>query len=58
LVNIELAAMRALVTSALGFPKQLRVAGCTHWPERRGCAQACLSEVDVSWAREHGLLAH
>ena len=54
-VGIELDAMRAAVTYAVCAPR-LRAVSCTRWPERQDCNQACLSGIDASWAREHGLL--
>jgi hypothetical protein len=37
-------ARRAALTAALG-KERLRVANCSLWPARRGCAQSCLKHL-------------
>lgn len=44
--EIEIDARRAALTAVPG-PPRVRVAGCALWPERRGCAEACLREAAV-----------
>jgi hypothetical protein len=39
--DVQLDARHAALTAALGDP-DVRVAGCSLWPERAGCAQACV----------------
>jgi hypothetical protein len=40
--EIQIDARHAAATAVPG-PPELRVAGCSSWPERKGCDQACLS---------------
>jgi len=35
----------AAATTALGDP-ELRLKGCSHWPEREQCGQECLSQIE------------
>jgi hypothetical protein len=44
--RIGVNAARAAVTSAFGSPS-VRVEGCSLWPDRRGCAQACLDAPEM-----------
>ena len=48
-VEVRVDAIRVALTSALGRPR-LRVKSCSLWPERKQCAQNCLtlSEADTS----------
>jgi hypothetical protein len=34
--------------SALGKPPEIRLASCSRWPERAGCGQQCLAQVEAS----------
>jgi len=40
--EVRIDARHAAATAVPG-PPELRVAGCSRWPERKGCAQACLA---------------
>ena len=44
--RIDIDAGRAALTSALGRPR-LRARWCTLWPQRKGCAQECLTSPEV-----------
>ncbi len=44
--RIGVNAPRAAITSAFGSPS-LQVEGCSLWPERRSCAQACLGTPEM-----------
>ena len=37
----------AAVTTALGEP-ELRLRGCSHWPERERCGQECISQIEAA----------
>lgn len=39
---------RHAALSGLGFQPQLRLSSCSRWPERAGCGQACLSQIEAS----------
>ncbi len=45
-VRLDLDASRAALTSAFGRPR-LRVNWCTLWPQRKRCAQACVTSPEV-----------
>lgn len=34
--------------TALGKPPELRLASCSRWPERAGCGQQCLAQIEAS----------
>lgn len=42
---VELDVKHALVTGAAGFA-EYRLRDCSRWPEREGCGQMCLSEIE------------
>ncbi len=46
-VAVELDMRYALATAAGGRP-ELRLRECTRWPERKGCGQMCLSEIEAA----------
>jgi hypothetical protein len=46
-VAVEVDAAGAAITAATGGPK-LVLTDCTRWPERQGCGQACLSQIELS----------
>jgi hypothetical protein len=39
---------RQVMATALGKPPQLRLESCSRWPEKAGCGQACLSQIEAS----------
>lgn len=43
--SVEVGAVRAGWTSARG-DLQLRLTSCSRWPERRGCQQKCLDQIE------------
>lgn len=43
---VELDSMRAALTLFAGEPGQLRLSSCSRWPERAGCGQECLGEIE------------
>jgi hypothetical protein len=43
---VELDALRAAVTLFGDEPGRLRLSSCSRWPEKAGCGQECLSEVE------------
>jgi hypothetical protein len=45
--DIDLDATQASLSAIAGKP-DLLVTGCSHWPERRGCDQECVAEVERS----------
>jgi hypothetical protein len=45
-VTVEVAARKAAAQSLIGRP-HLRLSDCTRWPERAGCGQDCLSQVQA-----------
>jgi hypothetical protein len=45
--DVQLDARHAALTAAFGDPA-VRVAGCSLWPERGGCAQACVPTADTA----------
>jgi hypothetical protein len=45
-VGVDLDAKRAAVTSLLGANPALSLTDCTRWPERAGCDQACLHQLE------------
>ena len=45
--GITLDAAHAALTGFSSFP-QLRLSTCSRWPERAGCGQECLNEVEAS----------
>lgn len=44
-VQVRVDAVRAAVTEALDQPK-LRLESCSRWPERKGCGQECLEQIE------------
>jgi hypothetical protein len=44
---VEVNAGRAAVTAPLGKPG-LRLRSCSRWPERGGCDQACLAQIEAA----------
>ena len=42
--EVEIDARHAALTAVPG-PAEVRVAACSLWPEREGCAQQCLDEA-------------
>jgi hypothetical protein len=34
-------------TSSLGRPPELRLSNCSRWPERAGCGQQCLAQIEA-----------
>lgn len=44
---VEVNAGRAALTALLG-ERKLRLQECSRWPERQGCGQDCLSQVEAS----------
>jgi hypothetical protein len=45
--GVELDATRAAAAAAIGA-HALRLTSCSHWPERGGCGQTCLAEIQAS----------
>jgi hypothetical protein len=39
---------RHAAATALGKAPELRLASCSRWPERAGCGQQCLSQIEAS----------
>ncbi len=39
---------RHAAVTALGKAPELRLSACSRWPERAGCGQACLSQIEAS----------
>ncbi len=46
-VGVEVDGLRLALSSAFGLP-HLRLSDCTRWPEKRGCGQECLSQVEAA----------
>jgi hypothetical protein len=46
-VAVEVNAGRAALTALLG-ERRLRLQDCTRWPERQGCGQECLAQVETA----------
>lgn len=46
-VSVEVDAMRATLTSAIGCP-EIRLQNCSRWPLKQDCGQECLVELDVA----------
>ncbi len=46
-VAVELDRVHATLTGVGGKP-ELRLTECTRWPERAGCGQMCLSQIEAS----------
>jgi hypothetical protein len=44
-VGVELDARRAAIASLLG-EKEFSLSSCTRWPERAGCGQECLAQIE------------
>jgi len=40
--------VRHAVATALGKAPELRLESCSRWPERAGCGQQCLSQIEAS----------
>src|SRR5215469_11177101 len=45
--SVSLNTARAVLTAAGGNP-DLLLSGCSHWPERAGCGQSCLSQISAT----------
>jgi hypothetical protein len=45
--GVELEIRRVLATGLASAP-QLRLSSCSRWPERAGCGQGCLSQIEAS----------
>lgn len=43
---VELDAFRAATGILSGVPEDLRLKDCSRWPEKAGCGQECLSEIE------------
>ncbi|MFC1491887.1 hypothetical protein ACFLQ0_04795 [Nitrospinota bacterium] len=58
-VLIQINAARAARTVLTSGMAEIQVKDCTRWPERRGCAQGCVSEADDAGAHreDHSRLA-
>ncbi|HEY9139610.1 MAG TPA: hypothetical protein VIN93_01895 [Bryobacteraceae bacterium] len=39
---------RHAMATGLGKPPQLRLESCSRWPEKTGCGQECLSQIEAS----------
>ena len=46
-VGVDVDARHAAITCAVGRGS-LRLTDCTRWPERQGCGQECLSQIEAS----------
>lgn len=46
-VAVEVNASMAAVSASLDDPR-LRLSSCSRWPERQGCGQACLAEIEAA----------
>lgn len=46
-VGVDVDARYAAITGSVGRGS-LRLTDCTRWPERRGCGQECLSQIEAS----------
>lgn len=46
-VAVEIDAAHAALTTAHGVP-ELRLTSCTRWPERAGCGQECVAQIETS----------
>ncbi len=55
LVAVEVDARRAALGAVRGRPG-LSLQACTRWPERAGCGQECLAQIE--WSPESCLLRH
>jgi hypothetical protein len=44
---VEVDRAHAAVTTAMGEP-ELRLTSCTQWPEKKGCGQDCVSQIEAS----------
>jgi hypothetical protein len=44
---VDVSAGKAAATAMLGSPS-FTLTSCSHWPERRGCGQQCLSQIDAA----------
>jgi hypothetical protein len=44
---VELDVAHAALTAALAWP-ELRVATCSHWPEKGNCGQSCLDGIEAA----------
>ncbi len=55
-VEVGIDASHVALTSAFGRPK-IRVKSCSHWPERKGCEQECLTlpEVEMPEVQHQGV---
>ncbi len=56
-VEVAIDASHVAFTSAFGRP-QLRVKRCSHWPERKECAQDCLTLPEVEMPGAQHQVAH
>lgn len=46
-VGVDVDARHAAITGSVGR-ESLRLTNCTRWPERQGCGQECLSQIEAS----------
>ena len=46
-VGVNVDARHAAITRSVGAGS-LRLTDCTHWPEKQGCGQECLSQIEAS----------
>jgi hypothetical protein len=47
-VGVDVDAVHAAATAALGGGADLRLKDCTRWPERETCGQECLSQIEAA----------
>lgn len=45
--GVEVDASRAALTAVLGKP-DFHLTACSHWPERQGCGQECLKQIEAA----------
>lgn len=45
---VEVNAVRAALTLLVGGAPDLRLSDCSRWPERRGCGQECLRQIEAA----------
>ena len=46
--GVAVDALHVMATAALGRPPQLRLESCSRWPEKAGCGQECLRQIEAS----------
>lgn len=47
---IQVDALHAALPTAIGKSPDLRVKHCSKWPEREGCGQTCLAQIERTLA--------